>query len=309
MTFELTVLGVSAAQPAFSRHPSAQFLAIHNQRFLIDCGEGTQMQLSAFGLRRSNLDHIFITHLHGDHYFGLMGLLTSFALNGRTAPLMVYSPAGLKPIVDAHAGVMGGTFPYTIHFVEVLTDRETLLLENEFVTVRAFPLDHRIPTVGYRFDEQPRPLKINPDKIAEFGLSIPQIKAVKGGEDLVLESGLHLSNAALTIPPAPPRSFAYCSDTRYRPALAEVVQGVDLLYHESTFCEDAADRAAQTMHATAAEAARIAAAAGVKQLLLGHFSSRYPETTVFEQEARTIFPNTLAAEEGQTYTVPLQNLE
>ena len=309
MTFELLVLGTSAAQPAYGRHPSAQVLSIHNSKFLIDCGEGTQMQMAAFGVKRSKLNHIFITHLHGDHYFGLIGLLTSFALNSRTQDLTIFSPPGLDAIIKAHQLQFSESFPYSIQFVEVDTRRNSILMDNEQLQVRAFPLQHRIPTVGYRFDEKARKPKINSEKIIEFGLSIPQIKAIKSGEDLILEDGSVIPNADLTIPPPPPRSFAYCSDTLYFPSLAADVEGVDLLYHESTFCTDDLDRAVKTMHSTAAQAANLAKLAQAKQLILGHFSSRYPKTDCFEQEAKAIFPTTKVGLEGHIYKVPLQKTD
>lgn len=306
MTFELTPLGISAAHPAFGRHPSGYYLNIQEQLFLIDCGEGIQMQLDNFGMKRGRLYHIFITHLHGDHFFGLIGLLTSLAMNGRTEPITVYSPSGLEEMIQVQLRVMGMSMPYRLTFVAVPTSTTTRLLENEELWVDAFPLKHRIPTVGYRFEEKPFQRNIRPEKIEEYQLSFEQIRAIKKGADLFLEDGRQVPNSDLTLSPPNPRSFAYCSDTVFDPDLLPYVHGVSLLYHESTFCKDHETRAAETMHSTAEQAASIAQAAQVQYLMLGHFSSRYESLTPFLQEAQPIFEQTHLAEEGRPFSLPFR---
>lgn len=302
MKFALTVLGVSAAAPAFGRHPSAHVLQVDNRYFLIDCGEGTQLQLAEYKLPVHKINHIFISHLHGDHIFGLPGLLFSYALSGRTAPLHLYSPAGLEAMMLAllHPG---GELGYPLCFHPLDEQREQVILEDSLVIVSSLPLRHRIPTLGFVFREKPRPRNVRPEAIEAYGLDIPQIKAAKAGEDIVLKDGRLLPNEQLTRPPLPPRSFAYISDTAYCEDLVPHIRNASLLYHETTFCEDMAAQAALTCHSTARQAALIARMAGVGMLITGHYSSRYRDEAQFVREAKEVFENTVAGEEGRVYEV------
>ncbi|MCC6726242.1 MAG: ribonuclease Z [Saprospiraceae bacterium] len=302
MSFSLTILGVNAATPAFGRFPTSQVLQAHNHYFLLDCGEGTQMRMSDFSIPRHKIQQIFISHLHGDHVFGLPGLLFSYDLNGRQTPLHIYAPHGLEAMVAAQLRP-GGSLSYPLHFHVVDTQSSNLVFENETVTVQAIPLKHGIPTVGYVFREKPRPLNIRSEKIAEHQLSIPQIKAAKSGEDVLLENGILLRNAELTLPPAPLCSYAFLTDTMADDSVLPYIEGVSLLYHDTTFCDDFAENAALTMHSTARQAAELARKAGVGQLICGHYSSRYRELGVFLEEAKPIFENTVLGEEGMRYSV------
>ncbi len=308
MRFSITLLGTNAAQPTPQRFTSAQVLNVNEALYMIDCGEGAQMRLSEHQVRRSNINQIFISHLHGDHFYGLIGLLTSFALNERTQPLHIFSPEGLQEIIEALAKPQGeGRFTYPIHFHVVDTTQHRLIFEDHRVQVFSLPLRHRIPTAGYLFRERPRRRNIIAEKITQYDMSIDQIRAVKAGEDLWLSNGLRIPNAELTRPPAPPRAYAYCSDTMYNEALIPMLAKVDVLYHEATFLHLDLPSAQRTMHTTALQAAMLAARAEVGQLLIGHFSSRYRDEAELVAEARTVFPNTAGAYDGMTVTVPFRS--
>ncbi|MEO1262124.1 MAG: ribonuclease Z [Bacteroidota bacterium] len=302
MDFALTILGVNGAKPAFGRFPTSQFLQIQNHFFLIDCGEGAQMRLSDFGMPASKVDHIFISHLHGDHIFGLPGLLFSFALNDRSKPLHVYSPPGLEQMIMAQL-TPGGQLPFAVHFHVIPTDKSVLIFENDALTVSTVPLIHRIPASGFLFREKQFQKNIIGEKISEHQLSIAQIKAVKQGEDILLDNGKTLKNEELTHPDYIPRSYAFASDTMYNEAMIPIINHVDLLYHETTFCEDRKENAVITQHSTAQEAATIARKASVGKLITGHYSSRYKELDIFQDEAASIFGNTVLGLEGKTYKV------
>jgi ribonuclease Z len=309
MRFELTLLGTGAALPMPGRFTSAQILNVNDRLYLVDCGEGTQMQLTEYQVRRSRIGQIFISHLHGDHFYGLPGLLTSFALNDRTQPLDVFSPPGLQQIFTALLYYQGGgTSSYPIRFHEVDTTRHRLIFEDHQIEVFSIPLQHGIPTSGYLFREKPRPRNILPEKIQEFNISVENIKAIKKGGNLQLPDGTVIPNAELTAAPARPRSYAYCSDTLYAPEMIPCIKRVDILYHEATFLQADETTARHYGHSTAAQAARIAQAAEAQQLIIGHFSSRYKDAAAFEAEARMIFPNTTAAEDGMVIEVPLRKI-
>ncbi len=302
MDFALTILGVNGATPAHGRFPTSQYLKIHNHHFLIDCGEGAQMRINDFGVPHSKIDRIFISHLHGDHIFGLPGLLFSFALSNRSKSLHIYSPDGLEPMIVALL-MLGGQLPYPIFFHKVQTSKSELVFENKELTVYSVPLKHRIPTIGYLFREKPFHKNINPKKISEFGLSIPQIIAAKNGEDIYLADGRVINNADLTFPPFSPRSYAYISDTIFHKGIIPLIDKVDLLYHETTFCNDSKENANTTMHSTAEQAATIAKMANVGILITGHYSSRYKELDSLLSEAKAVFPNTVLGMEGKKYEV------
>lgn len=302
MDFALTILGVNAATPAHGRFPTCQHLQIHNHHFLIDCGEGAQMRLGDFGLPRSKINQIFISHLHGDHIFGLPGLLFSFALNDREKPLHIYSPKGLEDMVLAQLAP-GGNMPFPLIFHSFSTETSTQIFENKDLSVRTIPLVHRIPTCGFLFTEKPSQKNIIPEKIKKYGLKIPQIILAKSGKDVELENGTIIKNHDLTYPDYKPRSYAFASDTIYNEAIIPIISGVDLLYHETTFCNDSKERAVTTMHSTAEQAATIANLASVEKLILGHYSSRYIELDIFHDEASAIFPNSVLGLEGKRYAV------
>ena len=304
LPFELTILGINAATPAFGRHPSAQVLQVQEKYYLVDCGEGTQMQMLKYEVKRSKINQIFISHLHGDHVYGLIGLLTSYGLNGRKAPLDIFSPAGLEEMIDIQISYSGGGLPYPVQFHVVDTTLHTLIFEDQLVEVYAIPLQHRVPTNGFLFIEKERPRNIIGEKIKAYQIPYQIIPDIKAGADLTLPDGTVIPNEELTIPPPKPRAYAYCSDTRFTETIIPIVEGVDLLYHESTFCSDANEQAEVSMHSTALEAATIAKKAGVGKLILGHFSSRYRDLSSFEKEATTVFPDSVVGEEGGRYAVP-----
>jgi ribonuclease Z len=314
MKFELTVLGTSAAVPYRDRHLAAQVLNIQEQLFLIDCGEGTQFQMMKFHVKKMKINQVFISHLHGDHFFGLFGVLTSMAMMGRKNALDIYAPAGLEEIVKV---VFQNSFyesPFPIHFFTLETEQEVapiLIFENAQVEVFSFPLKHRVPTVGFLFKEKPRSRNIIADKIKQFNIPFQAIKAIKNGSDYVYtevsnpenSAGVIIPNSELTIDPPKPRSFAYCSDTAYSETVIEAVKNVDLLYHEATFGHEMAAHASITGHSTASEAGTVALKSQAKKLIIGHFSSRYEQLDPLLDEAKTVFPNTVLGIDGRTYFV------
>jgi ribonuclease Z len=305
MKFALTILGANSAVPAHGRHLTSQVLQFNNHFFLIDCGEGTQMRMSDFGVPRHKIQQIFISHLHGDHIFGLPGLLFSYALNNRRQALDIYSPPGLEEMVLAQLKPGGAlTFPLRFHLLD--PTKYELIFENQFMTVHALPLRHRIPTVGFVFREKQRQHNMRPEKIDEYQLSIPQIKAAKAGYDVLLDDGRNLPNAELTFPPPLPRSFAFVSDSAYDETILPYIEGVNLLYHETTFCHDMEEYAELTLHSTARQAAAIAQRAGAGKLITGHYSSRYKDLQPFLVEAQAVFPQTELGLEGNEYEVPFR---
>ena len=306
MTFELTILGSNAAVPAFGRHPSAQVLNVNEKCYLIDCGEGTQIRMNDFGIRRHRIDQIFISHLHGDHIFGLIGLLTSYSLGQRIKQMDIFGPAGIQELLDVQLKYSEShlTYPLKIHVVN--PEESALVFSDKNVSVTTIPLDHRIPACGYLFKEKERLLNVIPEKLSEYEIGFKQINAIKSGAKGISSSGKEIENNLLTLPPYIPRTFAYCSDTAYKPANIPLLKKIDLLYHEATFAEDKVENAKLTKHSTAKQAARIAKDADVQSLLIGHFSSRYHDLNVLLYEAKTIFPNTRLGLEGQTFSVKLR---
>lgn len=305
MRFEVTTLGTGAALAARGRYPSAHLLNVRERLYLVDCGEGTQERLRQAGVNFGSITRVLISHLHGDHYLGLMGLISSMHLQGRTTPMHVHGPAELKQVIDLQLRVSGTYLRFPLHFNANEHRNGAPVFTDQRVVVTALALDHRLECTGFLFRETPHPRKLRLDKLP----LIPTYarKAVKAGEDLRLEDGQVIPNAELTLEPAPVRAYAYCSDTAYAPALAEELKGVDLLYHEATFTEALAARAKETRHSTARQAALLAKAAGAHRLLLGHFSSRYKSADVLVEEAREVFPETVAAEEGRTYVIGASN--
>jgi len=271
---------------------------------MIDCGEGTQTRLSDFNItRRERIEQIFISHLHGDHIFGLPGLLTSFSLNNRKKALTIYSPAGLQEMIEAIFKYSHSHLSYELNFVVVPTDKSIQVFENKDITVKTIPLNHRIPATGYLFEEKEKMRNIRPEKIKEYNIHYSKINDIKRGGDFITEDGKVISHEELTCAPAPPCSFAFCSDTTYQESIVPIIKGVDLLYHETTYMDDARESAAKYGHSTAKEAATIAKMAGVGKLICGHYSSRYPKLEALEAEAKEVFKNSELGLEGRIFKI------
>ncbi len=307
MHFEVTLLGCSAAIPANGHFLSGQVLQIRENWYLIDCGEWTQSRLNDVKIPRSRIRQIFISHLHGDHFFGLFGLITSYGLMGRQEPLEVYSPRGLEAIADILLTNCGIHLPYELIFHEIETGKYYKIFSDEAVDVYALPLKHRVPTAGFLFREKTADRHILPDKLVEYEIPYDQIRAIKKGNDFTTADGRIIANHELTTPPHPPRSFAYCSDTAYCEALIPLIRGVDLLYHETTFTEEHRKEADFSLHSTAKDAANIALKAGVGRLITGHYSNRYSDPSVFLSEAAQHFPNTVLGLDGSRFSIPAGN--
>lgn len=303
MKFEVTILGSSSATPIFNRNPSAQVLNVNERLFLIDCGEGTQQQLLRNGIKAQRLNHIFISHLHGDHYLGLVGLLSSLHLYGRTRPMCVFGPPELKEILDIQFKHSQTALRYPLEFYATQTEKNELIYENPDVRVETFPLEHRIPCTGFRFNQKKRLPRIIKERVEELDIPVEMFPLIKRGIDFTDKNGIIHAAHELTQEAEAPRSYAYCSDTICNWKYIEQIQGVNTLYHEATFMHDMAARAAETFHTTSLEAAQIAERAGARQLLLGHFSARYRELEPLQEEARTVFANAKLALEGHTFTV------
>ncbi len=291
--------------PTKNRYPTAQVLNIHDRLFLIDCGEGAQMQMRRCGISPLKISAIFISHLHGDHLFGLFGLLSTMSMLGRKGEFPIYAPAKLKDILDDHLKYFGEGMTFTPIVNAIDTGKPALIYENRAITVHTIPMKHRVAAAGFLFREKMPQLNVYKHAIVKYGLSITDIVQLKNGEDITLPDGEVVTSDGITYLPYSPRSYAFCSDTAFSKKIVECVRGVDLLYHETTYQTDRAELAHETMHSTAAEAATVAKEAGVKKLLIGHFSSRYPNDNGFLHEAQSIFPNTDIARERETFEVPL----
>ncbi len=302
-TFELLILGSSAATPTANRNPTSQLLNIAERFFLIDCGEGTQMQLRKYKARFQSINHIFISHLHGDHILGLPGFLASMHLLGRQNELTVYGPKHLEDIITTIHKYSDTTLSYPLKFVYTQHKEKQLIWEDEKLEVYSIPLKHRIETTGFLFKEKPLPRNIDKYKLEKLNVSFAEIHKLKKGLDAIDNIGNSIKNADLTVAGPEPRSYAFCSDTKFFEALANDIQGVDLLYHESTFLEDKHDRAKTTFHSTAKQAAQMANLAKAKKLLLGHFSARYDKLDLFLDEAKPIFDNVELAKEGLIFSL------
>ena len=297
----VTILGNNSAIPAFKRHPTAQVVQTAEQSFLIDCGEGTQMQMIEYKIRSSKINHIFISHLHGDHYFGLIGLLTSMGLLGRKHELHLYATEILKDIIDLQLKVASAYLPYELHF-HPLKD-EGKILDDKKITVECFRVKHRIECWGFLFKEKKNPRKIEIDEVKKYNIPSSFFDSLHMGEDFITEDNTVIKNELLTSAVTPPKTYAFCSDTIYDEELVDKIKNVDLLYHETTYLHALQPKAASRFHCTTIEAATIAKKAGVKKLLLGHFSSMYETLDDFKTEACSVFENTELALEGACYTV------
>ena len=298
--FGVTILGNNSALPAYNRHPTSQVISLNDQVFLVDCGEGTQMQMNTYKIRRGKINHIFISHLHGDHYFGLPGLITSYGLLGRITDLYLHAPAALKPILDLQLNISDTKLPYTLHFQAL--ENTPVLIDEDHVMVECFKVFHRIDCWGFLFREKRNPRKINAEATEKYGIPISYYEKLKRGDDCVFD-GKTISNHELTIANKPVRVYAYCADTLYNETLVEKIEHVNMLYHEATYLKDKHEKAISRFHSTTVQAAQLAKLAKVKSLLIGHFSSTYEKLDDFLTEAQEIFPDTQLALEGQTYLI------
>jgi ribonuclease Z len=303
MAFRLTILGTSSALPTSDRYPTAHVLNVHERLFLIDCGEGTQMQMRRYKIKFGKINHIFISHLHGDHFFGVYPLLSTFNLMGRKTPLHLYAPSPAEELIAKHLADFDINLGYELALHTVSGRSPKSILEDRRVEVFSFPLKHRITTYGYLFRERVPDRNMIREKISEYGLSIEEIATARRGGDIVRDNGQVIPCREVTLEPRQPATYAFCSDTGRVKNLASWVRGVDLLYHEATFGDDHDPLALKTGHSTARQAATVALEAGVKKLLLGHFSARYRSPASLETEARQVFPDTEAAREGATYEI------
>jgi ribonuclease Z len=301
MKFEVTILGSSSATPVFNRNPSAQLLNCNEKYYLIDCGEGTQQQLAKFNLKAARIDYIFISHLHGDHYFGLIGLLSSLHLNGRIKPIQIFGPKPLLEILEIQFKYSDTVLRYPIEFFPIEADQSTQIFENSDLIVKTIVLNHRIPTTGFIFQQKKRQRKLIKEKADEVPMAY--YTALKKGVDVELPTGEILRSADYTIEADAPRSYAYCSDTLFDERYFSTIQGCDTLYHEATFMHDLLDRAKETHHTTALQAGEVAKIVGAKKLLIGHFSSRYKTLQMLLEEAQSVFENTDLAVEGRTFSL------
>jgi ribonuclease Z len=308
LTFEVKILGSNSASFAFGRHHTSQLVNSNQNLFLVDCGEATQIQLLRHQVRYSRINHIFISHLHGDHYLGLIGLIFTNHLQGRSDDLHIYGPKGLDEIITIQLKYSDSRLCYNLHFHEI-NEENQLLFENEDIEVRPIKMDHRISCFGFIFKEKPRKFKLNREILPD-SLSKENLLDLKDGKDIVDIQGKFWSNNQLANPPHLPRSYVYCADTRFHAEIRPQILNANLLYHEATFLNDMQARAETTFHSTAQEAARFAAIHNVRQLLIGHFSSRYFDVQPFLGEAKPEFENTLLAIEGQTFEVtPVQPIK
>lgn len=304
MKFEITVLGSGSALPTLTRRPSSHFVNCNERYILIDCGEGTQLQLRKYKLKFQRIDVICITHLHGDHFFGLVGLLSTMHLLGREKKLTIICPEGLEPIIRMQLEIGGGAYlSFEIEFNELNYPASKLVFEDNVLEIHCFPLKHRVPTHGFLIQEKERLYSLDKPAFDHYGLSIAQIPAIRRGEDIEREDGTIIRNKELVLPKEKPKSYAYCSDTIFRENLTEHVSGVDLMYHEATFLDKDKDKAKKTYHTTAAQAGQLAKKAQVKKLLIGHFSTRYLDVQGHIDEAGQHFENVEAAEEGKVIRI------
>jgi len=297
----LNILGCYAATPRTFTNPTAQVLEIKNRLFLIDCAEGTQVQLRRQKIKFGRIEHIFISHLHGDHFYGLIGLISSFALLGRKSDLHVYGPKGIKEVILLLLKVSNSWTSYNLYFHELESTESEVVYEDERVRVSTIPLRHRVYTNGYLFEEKPTERTLNIEAVEMYEIDQVYYRKIKYGGDITLEDGRVIPNAELTFDPPPCKSYAFCSDTAYQESIIPIIKDVSVLYHESTFLESEERYCETTLHCTAKQAARIALKANVGQLILGHFSTRYDDIQLFKEEAATIFENVDVADDGKVF--------
>jgi len=298
---KLTILGCYAATPRTISNPTSQVLEIKNRVFLIDCAEGTQVQLRKSKVKFSKINHIFISHLHGDHFYGLVGLISTFMLLNRESDLTVYGPKGIKEIILLQLRASGSYTGYNLYFHELESNESETIFEDDRVVVKTIPLKHRVYTNGFLFQEKNIERKLNVEAVENYEIDKVYFNKIKYGGDITLDSGTIIPNSELTFDPQVAKSYAFCSDTMYDESIIPLIENVDYLYHESTFLESEAHLSERTMHSTAKQAATIALKAKVKHLILGHYSTRYGNIEYFKTEAQTIFPNVLLADDGREF--------
>jgi len=303
MKFEVTILGSGAAVPTLERGATAHYVNCNDRHILIDCGEGTQLQLRKYKIKFQRITHICISHLHGDHFFGLVGYLSSLQLLGRDKGVHVYGPTGLEAIVKAQLEMGGARIDYQLTFFEIDATKNTLLFEDKVMEIHSFPLKHRVPTTGFLIKEKPRDRNLIKSKFDQTGLSVAYINKLRQGVDVKKEDGTIVTADSVTVPPPPIKTYAFCSDTAYLENIVPTIKNVDLLYHEATFTEEKKQRAIKTNHSTALDAAKIAKLANAKQLIMGHFSARYKNTENHLTEAKTIFENSFAVNDGDVFEI------
>lgn len=299
--FGVTILGNNSAIPAFKRHPTAQIVTLNDQYFLIDCGEGTQSQISKYKVKRTKINHIFISHLHGDHYFGLIGLITSMGLMGRENDLYLFAPKGLDTLINLQLNLADTSLPFKIHFTAI--ENEGVLIENNKYIIECFATKHRIPCFGFVIREKKAPRKIIKEKVLKYEIPTAYYENLKQGKDYEKKDGTIISNHLLTSANSQPKSYAYSADTIYDEEIIEKIKNVSLLYHETTYLQDDEIKAKERFHSTSKQAATIALKANVKKLIIGHFSSKYEHLQAFEDQAKSIFANTELALEGVTFKI------
>jgi ribonuclease Z len=304
--FSVTILGSSSAMPTSNRFPTSQVVNLNERLFLIDCGEGTQIQLRKFGVKVGRINHIFISHLHGDHIFGLPGLISSLALNGKKGELHIHSHSELQPMMDGFMKYMNDFADLKVIYHPLNFRRRSVVFEDSKIKVESFPLKHRVPCCGFIFREIPLGLHLRSDVLERYHVPLNLRGAIKNGADLVLPDSTVIMNSELTLPSYLPRSYAFCTDTIYKKEIIPVIQDVDLLYHEATFADDLKDLARKTFHTTSKQAALIARKSNAGKLLIGHFSSRYKNVDHLVEEAREIFPATFAANDGERFEIPVK---
>jgi ribonuclease Z len=304
MSIVLTILGCHSATPRVNAYPTSQYLEINSRHFLVDCGEGTQRQMRKYKVGFSKINQIFISHLHGDHVFGLVGLISTFGILNREKPLHIFGPKGIKELITTQLNISQSHVKYELNFTELSSKKSELIFEDEKVEVRTIPLNHRIYTNGYLFKEKLRPRNLNIDAIKKIEeIEVCDYNNLKAGRDYTLQSGEIIKNELLTFDPPKPLSYAYCSDTSYKPDIVDIISNADLLYHESTFLSDREDLAQKTGHSTAKQAAEIANTANVGKLILGHYSSRYTDINLFRKEAQEIHQPVELAEAGKKINI------
>ncbi|ASZ14468.1 ribonuclease Z [Chitinophaga pendula] len=301
--FAVTILGNNSAIPTPDRHPTAQVLTFNDQLILIDCGEGTQVQMARYAIRRSKLRHIFISHLHGDHYFGLIGLINSLSLLGRPEPLTIYGPAELEAIIRLQLDCAATILKFDLHFVALEKDFSGVILEDKELTVSYFPTQHRITCFGFSFEWQKKRRRIIPEQARAYEIPTAYFSRLQEGEDYLRKDGKLVKNDWVTLPPPKGKKYVFCADTIYDEGLLPYMQQADLVYHETTYLHDLADRAAERYHSTTVQAATLASRAGAKRLLIGHFSSKYTHLEPFLEECRPVFPATDLAAEGTSFII------
>ena len=303
MSLHLTILGCHSATPRVNAHPTSQYLEINNRHFLIDCGEGTQRQMRKYKIGFSKINHIFISHLHGDHFFGLIGLISTFGILNREKDLHIYGPKGIKEVTVLQLKISKSWTKYNIVFHELDSKESELIFEDDKISVHTIPLDHRVYTNGFLFKEKSKPRKLHIENIQQYDeIDTCDFHNIKAGKDFILSTGEVVPNSELTIDPPKPKSYAFCSDTAFKPGIVPIIKDVNLLYHEATFLKDREDLCEKTKHSTAEQAATIANEANVGKLIIGHYSSRYSNLKDFKKEAQTVFNNVELAEAGKQYS-------